>query len=507
MSRIRRLAPSICPHCGAQNTLFIDMQRQLTCRLCGHRVGQQPAEAPPPITPPASTAATQTPTELRRRYPVSYALTFPHEVDPWAKSAYHTALSYVERGLYDEAIRAFRRALESQHDFIDAHVWLGRLLPDPAAKRHHFSEVISRMPNHAEAIRELMVLQGEISPEEAERVRRGGGRVATAEVPVAAIAQTQECPVCGGEMRAAYDGSSKCQSCGFVRKAPRDGDYGLKSFTVEMLRRRGQKVRWQVGERLLQCKSCGAQTLLQPQALTVRCPFCGSRGVVEADALRSFVQPDGILLFEQTQDQAQQALTAALNSRMERIKGLFINNRVASTRITPVYLPFWLFDLTLQVNVTIDDRRLMFYTEENSPASYRREQHPDSAFDVAVCGVESPPRSLIDRLERFSLEAMRPYHHELLAGATAELYTLDFEQASLLARQRVSHEMRQRYGHGTRDNVTIIVMNLVQMMYFRLALLPVYVVTVIERDGDHRSALIHGQTGQVVLGVAARPRH
>lgn len=507
MSRIRRLAPSICPHCGAQNTLFIDLQRRLTCRLCGHHVGQQPTEAPATVTAPPPPAVSQPAAELRRRYPVSYALTFPHEVDPWAKSAYHTALSYVERGLYEEATRAFQRALESQRDFIDAHVWLGRLLTDPAAKRHHFGEVISRMPNHAEAIRELMVLQGEISPEEAERARQGGGRVATAEVPVAAITQTQECPVCGGEMRSAHDGSSTCQSCGHVRKAPRGGDYGMKSLTMEMLRRRGQKERWQVGERLLHCKSCNAQTLLQPQALTVRCPFCGSRGVVETDALRSFVQPDGILLFELTQDQAQQALEAALNSRMERIKGLFINNRVASTRITPVYLPFWLFDLTLQVNVTVEDRRSVLYTEKTAVHAYRREQHADSAFDVAVCGVESPSRSLTDRLERFSLEAMRAYRHELLAGATAELYTLDFEAASLLARQRVSREMRQRYGHGTRDNVATNVQSLVQMMQFRLALLPVYVVTVIERDGDHRSALIHGQTGQVVLGVAARPRH
>lgn len=504
MSRIRRLAPTTCPHCGAQNTLFVDAHRQLSCRLCGHRVGQK-EEAPAPVVELPTPATALPPAELRRRYPVSYKLIYPNEVEPWAKSAYYTGLECVERGQYDEAIRALRRALEAQPDLIDAHLWLGRLLTDPEPKRQHYSAVLLSIPNHAEAIRELMVLKGEISPEESERIRRGGGKVATAEVPVMAMAKTQECPVCGGEMRANQDGRIVCQHCGYQRKTTLGGDRGTKSYMVEMLRRRGQKVRWQVGERLLRCKSCGAETLLQPHALTARCPFCGSRAIVETDALRSFVQPDGIVLFQLTPPEAQQALNAALNSRMERIKGVFINNRVASTSITPVYLPFWLFDLELQVNLSIEDRRSAVYIESLADV-YRREQYSDAVFNVAVCGVESPPRSLTDRLKNFFLEQIRPYQHDLLAGATAELYTLDFEQASFLARQRVSERMRQRYGHGTRDNIRTNVQSLVQSMQFRLALLPVYVVTVIEQDGDYRSALIHGQTGQVVLGVAQRPR-
>ncbi|MFQ3647683.1 MAG: hypothetical protein SNJ54_09000 [Anaerolineae bacterium] len=500
MSRIRRLAPSVCPQCGAQNSLFIDLQRQLICRLCGHHIGKR-EETPPPAANAANTtvsAEPPSPDKLRRRYPVSYALTLTREVSPRAKSTYYNALEHLERGQYDKAIYFLQRALEEQSDLVEAHLWLGRLLTDAASKRYHFESVLNRVPSYAEAIRELMVLQGELTPEEAERARQGGGRVATAEVPVAAVIKTQECPVCGGQMGAKREGDNVCQSCGYVRKVPLSGAYGAKSFSMEMLRRRGQKIRWQVGERLLRCKSCGAETLLQAQVLTVRCPFCGSRGVVETDALRSFMQPDGIVLFELELDEAQQALEAALNSRTERIKGLFINNRAASTWVTPVYLPFWLFDITLQVNVTVEDHFTGLYAQE---------QYPDGASGVTVCGVESPPRSLTDRLGPFSLEVMRPYHHDLLAGKTAELYNLDFEQAALLARQRVSHEMRQRYGHGKRNNTIINVSSLVQVMQFRLALLPVYVVTVIERDGDHRSALIHGQTGQVILGVAARPRH
>lgn len=495
MSRIRRLAPRTCPHCGAQNTLFIDLERKLKCRLCGHVVsGDSPPKEPKLVAAmPSSVPAVVPP---KKRYHVTYTLITPYEVDAWARSAYHTALEHLERGRPDDAIPALRRALDAQPDFLDAHLWLGRLLDDPAEKRRHYETIVSKLPNHTESIRELMVLSGQMTPEEAERARLGGGRVRTAEVPVAAVVKTTECPVCGGEMRAAHDGSSTCRFCGYHVQAPREGDWGLKSFNIEMLRRRGQKERWEVGERLLQCKSCGAQTLLQPQTLTVRCPFCGSRGVVETDALRSFVKPDSLLPFTLSEAEARKALEAALNSRMERIKGLFVNNRVASILITSVYLPFWLFDLTLRVSITIENRRA---------AEYFNEQVDDSVLNVPVCGVESPPRTLTDRLKPYALDQLRPYHPDLLAGCTAELYTLDFDAASLLARERVSAQMRQKYNHGEHDDVTTTVMSLVQMMYFRLVLLPVYVVTVIEQDGDHRSALVHGETGQVVLGVAARP--
>lgn len=490
MNRIRRLAPRVCAVCGAHNTLFVDMERRLTCRLCGHVIGSYDT--------PTNTSASAMPTAVRRqRYPVTYTFITPYEVDAWARSALYTALEHIERGRDDDAIPALRRALEAQPDFLDAHLWLGRLLEDPTQKRRHYEEIVAKLPNHAEAIRELMVLSGQLTVEEAERARLGGGRVRSAEVPVAAQVSTQECPVCGGEMRATSDDRITCRSCGYQRSTKHTGGQGQKSLMMEMLRRRGQKERWEVGERLLHCKHCGAQTLLQPQTLTVRCPFCGLQGVVEADALRSFIKPDGILLFTLNATEAQQALEAALNSRMERIKGLFINNRVASQHMSSVYLPFWLFDLTLRVSVTVENRRT---------AVYFSEQVDDSVSNVPVCGVESPPRTLTERLQPFTLERLRPYHPELLAGSAAELYTLDFEPASLLARQRVSAQMRQKYNHGERDDVTTTVMSLVQMMYFRLVLLPVYVVTIIEQDGDHRSALVHGETGQVVMGVAARPR-
>ena len=40
----------------------------------------------------------------------------------------------------------------------------------------------------------------------------------------------------------------------------------------------------------------------------------------------------------------------------------------------------------------------------------------------------------------------------------------------------------------------------------RLVLVPVWAMTINERDGEVRPALVNGQTGKVALGKAAKPK-
>jgi DNA-directed RNA polymerase subunit RPC12/RpoP len=462
--------------------------------LCGYKL-------------PETAAADATPVSPARRYGVSYGVIHPGTLEPWTRSAYDTGLSHVEKERIPEAVAAFRRALENQSDFVDAHLWLARLLEDPNEKRHHYGEVIAYIPTHLEAIRELMVLKGELTREEADRSWNSAEpSIQNPGAPVAVTVVELDCPVCGAGLEMGANGYAACGHCGY-RSQPVSGQgYGMKSLTMEMLKRRGKAVQWQVGERLLACADCGAETLLTPQTLTAVCPFCGGKSVLEKDALGSFVQPDGVVPFEIGEAQARAQLDEALNSVAERLKGMFINNRVARLLATSVYLPFWLFDVSVTVSKTIDDRRTSLYDDRRRARAYRTETFADSVFDVPVCGVASPPRSLTERLRRYELANLRPYQPDLLAGYTAELYTIDFERASLMVRQDISEAMRYRHGHSPGGDIRVNVQSMVQGMQFRLVMMPVWLFTLTEQDGDVRIALVHGQQGHVVLGDAQRPR-
>lgn len=489
---IKRLTPKTCPRCGATNMLFIDEDTRETCRLCGYKAALTVTQTTPvPEVRPVPD------------YPITYGLIYHGDMDPWARTYYESGLSYYAQKNIPSAIASFQRALESVPDFLDAHLWLGRLLDTADEKRHHFSEVLAVMPNHLEAIREMMLLQGSLTPAENERsLHADEPNIQRPQMPVLASVADADCPVCGGVVGRHGD-HVICNHCGYTPQA-QSGSYGMKSFTMELLKRRGKAIQWEVGERLLHCDSCGAETLLLPQTLTANCPFCGSRHVVENDALHSFVQPDGVVPFVLSEEDAHTRMDAALNSRVEKLKGFFINNRVADQRMTGVYLPFWFYDMTMSVSKTTEDRRTSLVRDVSASQAYRQETFQDGTFDVPVCGVESPPRRLTERLRRYDLGGVNAYHADVLAGANAQLYTIDFEKASLIARENVNEEMRLRHRHDPHGEPRTSVQSMIQTMQFRLVLCPVWVFTLTEQDGDVRLGLVHGQHGEVILGDARK---
>lgn len=485
-----------CPDCGQDDGLFIADDRRLSCRHCGYKSQDKKEElsfdAPDP----------------RKLWQVSYGTPFTPEIDRWAETKFHSGMSFVHQEKYDEAVKSFRQAIEQQRDFVDAHLWLARITLDLEEKREHYGEVHAYAPNNLEATRELMVLNGQLTREEADRsINSEEQEVIEVEQPVDIESEDIVCSSCGGSL----GGSSKipagqtevkCQICGHVEAIAATG-YGMKSLTMALLKERGKAARWKVGKHLLHCDNCGAERIITSRKMTLRCPFCSSDQVVKSDALDSFREPDGILPFSVKRKQAQKAIDDALNSVAEKFKGLFVNNRVDSLRLTPAYLPFWLFDLTTQVSKTRVDKRSQ-RTLAAAQGANSREQFSDALSNIPYCGVESPPRKLIDRLAAYDVSEIQPYDPKRLANVTAELYSIDFQQASLDVREKIGERIRFRHGHDPHGDVQTHVGHMIQQMSFRLVMLPLWIGNIIEDDGDLRLALVHGQKGHALLGKAYR---
>lgn len=508
MTQIRRLAPERCPRCRGEQT-FVVSEDRVECSLCGYVHG---AERPPrklnaaPGDLPASR-----PRDLSK-YRATYRIIHDSRVSPYVEAAYTTAMDYVHRQQWPDAIRTLYRCLEYQRDFTDAHLWLGRLLDDPEARRKHLKAALGQRPTLTEALRELMVLDGELTEQMAavdefrmpERVAVGGA-VKSAGVAV-------RCPRCNSP-RLADEGGGQvyCEFCGYRGSphATRSEIRGM-SFLKANLSRRAQSVVWVVGDRVLKCGACGSQRTLARTVLKDECPFCGSTQVIETDALHTFEQPDGLVPFTIDEDSARKRLLAALNSRRERLKGWFVENRVDHYTLSGVYLPFWVFDVIVDVSRTVIVREtnnagkgLSIPAAFVPPRQYN-ERLPDFLTDVLVSGVESPPRTLIERAGRFDLSQAVPYRPELIAQHAAELYTLDFDRAGLDAHSIVSSTMRARHSVPSGENEEITVFPMIQQMTYRLLLLPLWSAVIHEVDGDARPALVNGQTGQVALGTARK---
>lgn len=506
---IKPLAPRICPQCQAENT-FTVLAEKIECRQCGYvlrRADGRPT-APEDALPKATT---------RPRQPIqaSYAITTRGPVDAWARAAFDTGQDMIRQGNYDEAVKAFKRSIDYQDDFLDPHLWIARLVDDPDERRHHLETVLAYDLSHLEATRELMILRGELSPDTPPPDPFAVPVTVAAGGAVGTTTHNIRCSRCGapGMMTDDLTGLVTCGACGFVdENARRPAEAGGSGLAGALLKRRAQPVVWQVGERLLHCNACGAERTIPAVKLSERCPYCGSHHVIQVDALNSFQQPDGLLPFSITRQQAADHIKAKLGTWTQRVAGLFGDNRVERATLEGVYLPFWMFDASVEVQrTTVNESPGMGYSRDYHrryapQLGYQTETLHDGMTDVAVCAVKSPSSLLTQQLGRFDLETMTAYDPALLATHAAQIYEIDFDKASLEARTQISAAMRERHTLTAGEGMRVTIFALVKSMSFQLVLMPVWVGTLYEADGDVRAALVNGQSGQVALGKAKKPR-
>ncbi len=463
--------PSQCPRCHATGSLYV-RKDGFECRLCGYRQTSPHQHAD---DVPLSVS------ERRARLHPSYRIDEPERISPWARTKFTSALDAVCRQDWDAALRSLQQALEYQPDFLEAHLWIARIAADETTRRKHLGEVLSLVPNHDEALRELMVLNGEISEEDAARLAAGeGAPVRELETAVGAKVAAPRCPQCGGAL-VQEQGHVVCRQCGYTATGPSASTApASKPLVTALLKRRSQPVIWRVKQHVLRCEQCGASHV-QARALATECPFCGSAQIVQQDALGSLQQPDAVLPFALDQRTAQAALAKALGSLWERFKGLFDPNRPETVRWHSAYVPAWLFDALVKVTPPL----IM-----------------GSAFrNILIHASPTPPTALLYKLRPWNFDALAPYRPTLLSGHAAQLYTLDFDKASLQARRHIARSV-QRYAETDDEEQAPHVRHTVYSMSYRLVMLPVWIAHIREVDGEMRLALVNGQSGRAGLGHA-----
>ncbi len=227
--------------------------------------------------------------------------------------------------------------------------------------------------------------------------------------------------------------------------------------------------------------------------------------MIVGDALGSFTQPEALLPFTLDDALAKENVERALHGLGERFVGLFKSNKVEREIVEGVYLPFWVFDAVIEVTRV---KSAGFVEEERTTTT-------DAQYDVAVCAVKSPPRELTAQLGAYDLRAAIQYEPHWLAKYPAQMYSIDFDAASLDARAAIAESMHKKYSlqveerlldmQQDRNNpVSVQVYSQIQSMTFRLALLPAWIATLYGEEGETRLAVVNGQTGKTALGRPAR---
>ncbi len=266
-----------------------------------------------------------------------------------------------------------------------------------------------------------------------------------------------------------------CSCCG--TEAPRPDAQQLEILEVSSLH--------------FACRGCGASMNYDAGAAALRCPFCGSVDLKEQSA-QGLVRPDTVVPFRIQRAAMERSFRDWCGRGFWRPADLASAARL--TEITPIYIPFWVFDADTHGYWTADS--------DVTPSGASGDwfplfgEHRDKVKGVLV------PAS--GGLRDSELEAVAPFDFALgvdpedidREGVTLEKFAVSRKYARPLARRLIRERLREvcrRYVPGRARNVSVNV--LFRHMVGRPVLLPFWVLAYRYRDEIYRF-VANGQTGK-----------
>jgi DNA-directed RNA polymerase subunit RPC12/RpoP len=240
------------------------------------------------------------------------------------------------------------------------------------------------------------------------------------------------------------------------------------------------------------CSGCGASMSYDASAQALRCPFCGSVDMVaQSDA--QILAPQWVMPFRLKREEAEAVMRQWLGRGFWRPGSLA--QEAAVVKMTPVYVPYWVFQARTHTHWTADTDR--------TPPGARSDWYPlagehHGQYNGLLVGASGALTAAeTGELCPFDLSAAVAPDQVDLENITVEQFSVPRKYARPLARdgleQSECETCQATYVPGRARNVHANV--LIEGMASYPVLLPVWVMAYRFRDRVFRF-LVNGQTGR-----------
>ncbi len=211
---------------------------------------------------------------------------------------------------------------------------------------------------------------------------------------------------------------------------------------------------WQAEKRSVQCQSCHAVMVFDPNRAAQNCEFCGSPALVDYTEAKDPISPQSLLAFRVPDTQVRERIRQWYGSKWFAPRKL--RSRGLVDTLHGVYLPYWTFDAHVDCPWRAE-AGYHYYTTENyrdsngrlstrqvqqvrwEPAS-GRVQHFFN--DELVAGSKGVPLDVLRRIEPFPTEDLVPYDAAMVSGFVVERYQVGLEDAAKLSLGQMTSKLR-----------------------------------------------------------------
>jgi hypothetical protein len=193
---------------------------------------------------------------------------------------------------------------------------------------------------------------------------------------------------------------------------------------------------WQTEKRTVQCQSCKAVSVFDPERVGQRCDFCGSPALVDYQEIKAPIRPQSLLPFKVTQGQVREQIRRWYASKW--LAPGKLKSRALVDTVHGVYLPYWTFDAHVVCPWRAEAGHYYYTTEsyrDNQGRTQTRQvQHVrwENAAgtvthffdDEPVPGTQGVRHDLLKKIEPFPTPDLVPYDAAMLSGFVVEHYQI-----------------------------------------------------------------------------------
>jgi hypothetical protein len=274
-----------------------------------------------------------------------------------------------------------------------------------------------------------------------------------------AALEKHACAACGAQ--AEWNPSKQllvCPFCGTATPFTVDSASGalVEHDLAKALRELPDEARgWLTEKRTVQCQSCKAVSVFDPERVGQNCQFCGSPSLVDYQEIKAPIRPQSLLPFKVSESQVREQIRRWYASKWLAPNKL--KTRALVDRVRGVYIPYWTFDAQAVCPWEADAGHYYYTTEtyrDNQGRTQTRQvQHvrwePASGVvehffdDEPVPGTHGVSHALLRQVEPFATSELVPYDTAFLSGFIVEHYQIVLVEAAQASQDAMAAKLRE----------------------------------------------------------------
>jgi len=265
------------------------------------------------------------------------------------------------------------------------------------------------------------------------------------------------CPACGAQAEW-NPGKQKlvCPFCG-TESPYKVSDAGTieELDLVRALRELPDEQRgWQTEKRTVQCQSCKAVSVFDPERVGQRCDFCGSPALVDYKEIKAPIRPQSLLPFRVAETAVREQIRRWYKSKWLAPNAL--KTRALVDTVKGVYIPYWTFDAQASCPWEAEAGHYYYTTEsyrDNKGQLQTRQVrhtrwepaagHVDHFFDdEPIPGTRGVSHALLKQVEPYPTNELVAYDRSFLSGFVVEHYQVVLLDAAKASEETMEEKLR-----------------------------------------------------------------